>query len=114
MEKKIKRSVATLLAHIIKVDQRDISKEAPLFCSLMGQDFGCDREEALEFLEAMMNEEYDLDEHVEIIAQALKGDKLSKMHLLEQLNQIICSDKITDVDYKIFEAIKRKLFPDID
>jgi hypothetical protein len=36
MEQKIKRSVGTLLAHIIKVDGRDIKKEAPLFCALMG------------------------------------------------------------------------------
>ena len=113
MEKKIKRSVATLLAHIIKVDNRDIEKEAPLFCSMLGEDFGCNEEEAREFLKRIMTEEYDLDQHIDIIAQALRDDKLSKMHILEQLNHIIYSDTITEEDYKIFEKVKQKLFPEI-
>ncbi len=114
MDKKIKRSVATLLAHIIKVDKRDIEKEASLFCSLMGQDFGCNEDEALAFLKASMNEDYNLDEHIDIINKALKDDKLSKMYILQQLNHIIYSDTISDEDYKIFEKIKKRLFPDID
>ncbi|MBD3793129.1 MAG: hypothetical protein IE889_03075 [Campylobacterales bacterium] len=113
MDKKIKRSVATLLAHIIKVDKRDINQAASLFCSLMGQDFGCDKEEALAFLKSVMEENYNLNEHIDIINAALQDDKLSKMHILEQLNHIIYSDTISEVDYKIFDEIKRKLFPEI-
>lgn len=113
MDLKIKKSVAILLAHIIKVDHRDVDKEIPLFCSLMGQNFECNKEEAAQFLKQAMYEEYDIDEHVQIISEALKDDKLSKMHILEQLNHIIYSDTITEVDYKIFESIKKKLFPDI-
>ena len=114
MEKRIKRSVATLLAHIIKIDNRDIEKEASLFCSLMGQNFGCSRDEALTFLKKSMKEDYDLDEHIDIINRALKDDKLSKMHILQQLNRIIYSDTISPDDYRIFEKIKRELFPNID
>ncbi|KIM07738.1 MAG: hypothetical protein KU29_06135 [Sulfurovum sp. FS06-10] len=114
MDKKIKRSVATLLAHIIKVDHRDVEKEIPLFCSLMGENFQCNREEAAQFLRAAMVEDYDLYEHVQIINDALQNDKLSKMHILEQLNRIIYSDTITPKDYKIFESIRKKLFPEID
>ncbi|BAF73130.1 TerB family tellurite resistance protein [Sulfurovum sp. NBC37-1] len=110
MEKKIKESVGTLLAHIIKVDHRDIEKEAPLFCKIMGQDFDCSPEEAKAFLYKIKDEEYDLDRHIEIINQALCDDKLSKFHLLEQLNHIIYSDDISEEDYKIFEDIKNKLF----
>ncbi len=114
MEKRIKRSVATLLAHIIKVDKRDIEKEAPLFCSIMGENFGCDRDEALAFLKSAMVDDYDLDEHIDIIDRALKDDNISKMHILKELNHIIYSDKISNEDYRIFEKIKRRLFPDID
>jgi len=64
MQQKIKESVGTLLAHIIKVDKRDIEKEAPLFCDIMGQNFDCDHEEAKDFLYSMMDKEYDLDAHV--------------------------------------------------
>jgi len=110
MEKRIKESVGTLLAHIIKVDHRDIEKEAPLFCEIMGQNFNCTEEEARAFLEEVIDKEYDLDKHIEIINQALCEDKLSKYHLLEQLNHIIYSDKISEEDYKIFEDIKDRLF----
>jgi len=110
MENKIKESVGTLLAHIIKIDNRDIVKEAPLFCEIMGQNFDCSEDEAETFLHEMMNKEYDLDEHISIINEALCKDKLSKFHLLEQVNHIIYSDTISDEDYKVFENIKEKLF----
>ena len=110
MENKIKESVGTLLAHIIKIDNRDVVKEAPLFCEIMGQNFDCNPDEAETFLYAMMNKEYDLDKHIEIINDALCDDKLSKFHLLEQLNHIIYSDTISEEDYKVFEDIKERLF----
>ena len=44
MEKKIKKSVATLLAHIIKIYHIDIEKEATLFCKIMEIDFDCNSE----------------------------------------------------------------------
>jgi len=110
MEKQLKESVGTLLAHIIKIDNRDIEKEAPLFCEIMGQNFDCSTEEAKTFLYDIMDKDYDLDRHVEIINSALCEDKLSKFHLLEQLNHIIYSDTIAEEDYKLFENIKDKLF----
>jgi len=110
MEKKIKESVGTLLAHIIKVDNRDVEKEAPLFCKIMGKNFECSEKEAKAFLQEMMDKEYDLGAHIDTINQALCEDKLSKFHLLEQLNHVIYSDRITTQDYQIFEEIKNKLF----
>ncbi len=110
MEKRIKKSVATLLAHIIKVDNRDIDKEAPLFCKLMGEDFGCSSVEAKEFLTNVVEEDYNLDEHLDIINEALCNDRISKMHIMEQINHIIYSNTITQQDYEEFEKIKNKLF----
>ena len=110
MENRLKESVGTLLAHIIKIDKRDVEKEAPLFCEIMGQNFDCNPDEAETFLYAMMNKEYDLDKHVAIINEALCEDKLSKFHLLEQLNHIIYSNTISEEDYKVFEDIKQRLF----
>jgi len=110
MEIKIKKSVATLLAHIIKIDKRDLDKEAPLFCKLLGSDFGCDTVEAKDILKEAIAEDYNLDTHIDIINDALKDDKLSKMHILEQLNHMIYSDTIGSHDYDVFEKIKNKLF----
>ena len=111
MEKKIKKSVATLLAHIIKMDHRDIKKEAPLFCRLMKADFDCDTKEAEAFLEQTLKEDYNLDEHLVIINDTLGNDKVNKMHILEQLNHIIYSDTISNVDYDEFEKVKQALLP---
>ena len=110
METKIKESVAVLLAHIIKKDKRNITKEAPLFCSIVGADFGCSHEEASFLLENTLKSDYNLEEHLDIINHACCNDKLSKMHLLEQINHIIYSDKITPQDYEEFEYIKNRLF----
>ena len=110
MEQQLKESVGTLLAHIIKIDKRDIETEAPLFCAMMGDNFDCNEKEAKVFLYGMMTKEYDLDEHVDIINNALCKDQLSKFHLLEQLNHIIYSDTISKEDYEVFEKIKGRLF----
>ena len=110
MDKKIKESVATLLAHIIKTDNRDIEKEAPLFCDIMGQDFECSKEEAESFLNEFMDREHDMDAHLKIIKDALCEDRISKYHLMEQLNHIIYSDTIQPDDYAFFEKVKSELF----
>ena len=110
MERKIKKSVAALLAHMIKIDDRDVEKEAPLFCKLMKRDFDCNPKEAEDFLHRALQEDYDLDEHLGVINDALCNDQLSKMHIMEQLNHMIYSGKITDKDYEEFERIKDKLF----
>ena len=110
MERSIKESVAALLAHIIKMDNRDVEKEAPLFCRFMRQDFDCDDKEAQEYLSKAVEQDYDLDKHLKIINDALCHDRLSKMHIMEQLNHIIYSDKFTDDDYAEFERIKDILF----
>jgi len=111
MENRIKKSVGTLLAHIIKVDDRDVEKEVPLFCKIMGENFDCNPDEAKELLTTVLKEEYNLDEHIDTISIALEEDKLSRYHLMEQLNHIIFSDTITADDYQVFEKIKNRLFP---
>ncbi|MFT7824551.1 MAG: hypothetical protein ABXS92_07300 [Sulfurimonas sp.] len=110
MEKRIKESVAALLAYIIKVDNRDIEKETPLFCNIMGYDFDCREAEARQFLTDFMGKEYDMDKHIAIIKEALCKDRISKYHLMEQLNHIIYSDKIKPEDYAFFEKVKREFF----
>lgn len=109
MEKRIKRSVATLLSHIIKLDHRDLKKEDPIFCKMMGMDFNCDANESKTLLREILNEEYDINEHIDNINDALKNDCVSKMHILEQLNHIIYSDRIQPHDYEEFEKIKDAL-----
>ncbi|NOR55428.1 MAG: hypothetical protein GQ531_04410 [Sulfurovum sp.] len=110
MEQRLKESVGVLMAHIIKIDNRDIEKEMPIFCDIMGTNFNCSQEEAEEILHKTINKEYNLDEYLDTINVALCEDKISKFHLLEQLNHVIYSDTISPNDYKVFDEIKEKLF----
>lgn len=110
MQQKIKESVGMVFAHIIKVDQRDLEKSIPLFCDIMGQNFECTHNEVRDFLYDVIDRDYNIDTHIEIIKIALSEDRISKFHLLEQLNHIIYSGTITNDDYSYFEDIKNKLF----
>jgi uncharacterized tellurite resistance protein B-like protein len=110
MERKIKESVAVLLAHIIKMDKRDVEKSAPLFCRFMKEDFECSETEARDYLDSVLSGSYDLEKHLSVINEALCNDRLSKLHIMEQLNHIIYSDSFSDEDYAEFEKIKDKLF----
>ena len=109
MNRAITKSVAILFAHIIKMDKRDIEKSVPMFCKVMGENFEATEEQVKELLYRVMDEEYDLDVHIEHINKALCEDTISKYHLLEQLNHLIYSDTITKEDYKYFEDIKNRL-----
>ena len=109
MLQKIKKSVATIFAHIIKLEHRDIQKSAPLFCDLMGEDFDISIDEAKGLLSDVLSSDYDIDAHIEIVANALKDDILSKYHLLSQLNHIIYSGEFSDSDYEFFENFEKRL-----
>lgn len=111
MKQAIKESFAMLLAHIIKIDNRVTQKEVKLFCSLMKQDFGCNQEEAFEFLKNAVIEENNIDNYIDIINNALKDENFNKMHILEQLNHMIYTDSISSEEYAVFEKIKKILFP---
>ncbi len=110
MKQNIKKSVAVLLASIIKIDHKNLAKETPIFCKLMNMDFDCDNIEAEEILKEVLNEDYSIQEHLNIINNTLKDDPICKMHILEQLNQIIYSDTIKINDYIVFDKIKNSLF----
>lgn len=67
-------------------------------------------DEAMELLNQGLDEECNIDEHLDIINQACKQDMLSKAHILEQINHLIYADKISQDDYEEFEYIKNRLF----
>jgi len=111
MDQNIKESVATLFCHAIKLDDKDLKVEKPLFCRFMGEDFDCDSKEAEELLEQKMEEECDdIDAHIVIISNALNHQPYWKMSLLKQLNHIIFKSNIKNEDYEFFEKVKHSFF----
>jgi len=111
MDRMIKESVAALFCYVIKLDNKDLDAERPLFCRYMKQDFNMTREESDALLNEVMQKDYNIDTHISIIANALHNETYTKMSVLKQLNHIITKSKIEDDDYDLFDKVKEAFFP---
>ena len=107
MDTLLKESVAALFCHVIKVDNKNIEKERPLFCRFMKQDFDCDCEEANVLLNDTMEKDFNIDTQISIIANALSNKTYQKMSILKQLNHIIIKDNLQTDNYEIFHKLKK-------
>ncbi len=111
MDKAIKESVATLFCHAIKLDNKDLRVEQPIFCRFMGEDFDCDSQESKELLEKVMEKDCDdIDTHISIISSALYNEPYFKMNILKQLNHIIFRSRMRTEDYEFFDRVKASFF----
>ena len=111
MDGLIKESVATLFCHAIKLDDKEMKIEQPIFCRFMGQNFDCNSEEAKKLLvETMQKDDENIDTHISIITNALHNEPYKKMNLLKQLNHIIFKSKMRDEDYEFFDKVKQSFF----
>jgi len=107
MDRMIKESVAALFCHVIKLDNKDLESERPLFCKFMRQDFpDMSEDEARKLLEKTMLEDYNIDTQISIIANALHNEVYTKMSILKQLNSIIIKSNLQDEDYELFDKVK--------
>ncbi len=112
MDAMIKESVAALFCHVIKIDDKDLDVERPLFCRFIQQDFDSTTcQEANQLLDNVMEKEYNIDTQIAIIANALHNETYTKMSVLKQLNHIIVKSKLNDDDYDVFDKVKKAFFP---
>jgi len=111
MDKMLKESVAALFCHIIKMDNKDIDAERPLFRRFMKQDFpSMTDEEACKLLDEVMEKEYNIDTQIAMIANALHNETYTKMSVLKQLNHIMIKSKLIDEDYDLFDKVRVAFF----
>ena len=111
MDRMIKESVAALFCYVIKLDNKDLDAERPLFCRFMKQDFDMTREESDRLLDEVMQKDYNIDTQISIIANALHNETYTKMSVLKQLNHIITKSNLEDEDYDLFNKVKEAFFP---
>jgi len=111
MDRMIKESVAALFCYVIKMDNKDLDAERPLFCRFMQQDFEMTREESDSLLNEVMQKDYNIDTQISIIANALHNETYTKMSVLKQLNHIITKSNLEDDDYDVFDKVKEAFFP---
>ena len=111
MDKMLKESVATLFCHAIKLDNKDLAIEKPIFCRFMRENFDCDSEEAQKLLNEIMEKDCDnIDTHISIISNGLYNEPYSKMNILKQLNHIIFRSRMKSEDYEFFDKVRRSFF----
>ena len=111
MDRMLKESVAALFCHVIKLDNKNLDTERPLFARYMEEDFGSSKEEACALLDEVMEKEYNIDTHISMIANGLMNETYTKMSVLKQLNHIIVRSKLEDDDYDLFDKVKEAFFP---
>ena len=111
MDGMLKESVAALFCHVIKLDDKELESERPLFCRFMKQDFNMSEEESCELFDKVMEEEYHVDTHISMIANGLVNETYTKMSVLKQLNHIIVRSKLENEDYYLFDKVKEAFFP---
>jgi len=111
MDTMLKESVAVLFCHVIKLDDKDLDAERPLFCRYMKQDFDMPREESSALLDKVMEGEYNIDTHISMITNGLMNETYTKVSVLKQLNHIIVRSKLEDEDYDLFDKVKEAFFP---
>jgi len=107
MDAMIKESVAALFCHVIKMDNKDLDAERPLFCRFIKQDFpDMSDADAKKLLDEVMEKEYNIDTQISMIANALHTEVYTKMSVLKQLNHIIVKSNLNDDDYDLFDKVK--------
>ncbi|CAA6822027.1 MAG: Unknown protein [uncultured Sulfurovum sp.] len=111
MDTMLKESVAVLFCYVIKLDDKDLDVERPLFCRFMQQDFNTPKEESSELLNKVMENEYNIDTHISMIANGLINETYTKVSVLKQLNHLIIRSKLKDDDYELFDKVKEAFFP---
>ena len=67
MDTMIKEAVASIFCYVIKLDNKDLEAERPLFCRFMKQDFNVSKEDASELLDEVMEKDYNIDTQISII-----------------------------------------------
>jgi len=111
MDTMIKEAVASIFCYVIKLDNKDLEAERPLFCRFMKQDFNVSKGEASELLDEVMEKDYNIDTQISIIANALHNETYTKVSVLKQLNHIITKSKLEDEDYDLFDKVREAFFP---
>ncbi len=101
MDNILKESIATLLCHVIKINNKDLSIQKDMFFDFMEENFELDIGELQRLFNKIIKQEYDdIDRHLSIISNALYNDAYLKMKVLNQLNNIILKGgDISDEDY---------------
>jgi len=112
MDSALKESIATLLCHIIKINNKNLEVERELFLDFMEENFDSDIGELQRLFDKLMQQEYDdIDRHLSILSNALYNQLYPKMKILNQLNSMILKGgDISDEDYEFFEKVKEALF----
>ncbi|NEW60136.1 hypothetical protein GSY74_02470 [Sulfurovum sp. bin170] len=107
MDSMLKESVAALFCYVIKLDNKNVDRERPLFCRFMQQNFDYPCEDLSKLYYELLEQEYNVDTHISIISNALINKTYEKVSILKQINHLIIKDNPHTEDYDIFDKVKK-------
>ncbi len=108
--RQFKYSVGVLICSIISLRKKDQSDELNEFCENFKNEFKLSEIEAQSLYKDNQNFDQNLDKHINIIKEQLKGKEHKKLELMRIFNHFIIEDDCDKDDYSVFEVIKKKLF----
>ncbi len=108
--RQFKYSVGVLICSIISLRKKDQSDELCEFCENFKKEFKLSDVEAKSLYKDNQNFDQNLDKHINIIKEQLKGKEHKKLELMRTFNRFIIEDDCDRDDYTVFEVIKKKLF----
>ena len=113
-EEVIHVALASLLYHIISVDNVESSKEKHRFASIMKSSFDLNSDQAESLYDYVKTLESDLQSDLETVNHYLKQTPSLRMELMTKLNQLMALDGINSKELEIFNQATKVYFPDVN
>jgi uncharacterized tellurite resistance protein B-like protein len=105
----IKNIIAVLMIQVVNADDKVSTKEQDKVLNFFKLEFKMNEEETIKYFNNLKNNKEELDELVLRLDDILKNDTLAKSKILHHLNSIIICDGCLDVEFEVFEKIKKYL-----
>lgn len=103
-------ATGVLICSIVNYKKEHKNNELCSFCESFQKEYNLTDQEADELYKNVENFEANIDKHLAVIKEQLKGSIHKKLEFMHTLNRFIVEDDCDDEDYAIFEMIIKKLF----
>jgi uncharacterized tellurite resistance protein B-like protein len=112
-EEAVHVALASLLYHIISVDNLQSDKEKHLFSSILREEFNLNSEQVISLYDQVKTLETDFHQDLATISEHLVKNPHLKMSFMEKLIHLMSVDGITEKELVIFNDAIKVVFPEI-
>ena len=105
----IKNILAVLMIVVVKADGKESEKERKNVLAFYKNEFNMDEEETITLFNSSSYDAAAYESALNEIQEIFKNDKVAKAKTLQHFNSVICCDGCVDVEYDVFEEIRKVL-----